>query len=626
MSARRAFRSYVLPTASGLIVLGLLTATASHGDEIKVRAVAEKSEVYLGEPFLFQIQIEGTNDVAEPDLSGLVDFTVESLGGRANNSQSITIINGQMRRVVERSYLYTYRLTPKRKGSQSIGPVIVEAEGRRHQTQAVTIRVLAPEETVDFKFRLSLSKDSCYVGEPVTLTGVWYVRKSPSNVRFSLPFLSHDGLYVADLEADQDPRREYYRVPADGGEVFLEQGRGVLDGISYTTFTFRKVIIPLRSGAFELAEGAVSCDAPDDRAFGRRSRSPFDDPFFRDFFSDDFFGRRNLRKFVTPARAVTLIAKDLPMEGRPRDFTGHVGSFEIAASAAPTEVNVGDPITLTITLSGPEYLDHITLPPLAKQEELAADFKIPAEMAPGTVEHGVKVFTQTIRATRSDVTEIPPIEIACFDPTKGAYTVVSSESIPITVHETKVVTALDAEGAAALPVKSEVKVLQEGIAHNYDGLDVLENQEFGVSTFTRSPWWAVSVVGPLVAYLVLLFSVTLHRRHHADPRAREARKAHRRFISAMRSLGTSAPESKVLDEIRRYFTTRLMLPSGAMTYRDIESPLRQRDVSAESLATLEAIFRECEAGHYAGARASSEGTTLAQRALAVIAQIERCLK
>ena len=605
----------------GISLCVVLSATVC-ADDVKARAVAEKDEVWLGEPFLFQIHIEGTDDAAEPDLSGLNAFTVESLGGRANNSQSIVIVNGRTQRMVERSYIYTYRLTPKSKGSHTLGPFVVETEGKRYRTQAVAVRVISPEETADFRFRLSLSADSCYVGEPVTLTGVWYVRKSPSNVRFSLPFAADDALHVLDVEVDQDPRRQYYRVPADGADVLIEQGRGSLDGVPYTTFTFEKVIIPARSGVFELADAAVSCDAPDDRVRTRRTRDPFEDPFFQ-----DFFGQRNLRKFVTPAKAVVLAAKDLPAEGRPANFAGHVGPYQIATRAAPTEVNVGDPITLSVSLSGPEYLEHVTLPSLANQSALAADFKIPAEMAPGVAEHGVKVFTQTIRASRSDVTEIPPIELVCFDTAQEKYTAVRSKAIPITVHETKVLTARDAEGVGPVSIKSEVKVMREGIAHNYDGLDALDDQQFGASTFMQSPWRAASVVAPLAAYLILLLSVTLHRRRHADPQAREAKKAYGRFTAAVKPLGNDAGvQSEILDQIRRYVGARLLLPPAALTYGDVDSPLRQRGVDANSLAALDALFRECEAGHYAGTGVAAEGTPLARRALTVIAQIERSLR
>ncbi|NIP98723.1 MAG: protein BatD, partial [Akkermansiaceae bacterium] len=73
-------------------------------------------------------------------------------------------------------------------------------------------------------------------------------------------------------------------------------------------------------------------------------------------------------------------------------------------------VNVGDPITLNIALSGPAFLEPVDLPPLDRQESLTRDFKVPTEIEEGSVDGNFKVFTQTVRALRDDVKAVPPIE------------------------------------------------------------------------------------------------------------------------------------------------------------------------------------------------------------------------
>ena len=126
-----------------------------------------------------------------------------------------------------------------------------------------------------------------------------------------------------------------------------------------------------------------------------------------------------------------------------------MGTYRISAEAAPTDVSVGDPITLKIALSGPDYLAETRLPPLGAQPALARDFKIPKERAAGEVSGRSKIFTQTVRPLRPDVREIPPIGLSYFDPAANAYKTVRTEPIPIQVKAARVVTALDAEGASA---------------------------------------------------------------------------------------------------------------------------------------------------------------------------------
>jgi hypothetical protein len=94
----------------------------------------------------------------------------------------------------------------------------------------------------------------------------------------------------------------------------------------------------------------------------------------------------------------TLEINDLPQTDKPDTFYGLVGSYTITANAAPTQVNVGDPITLKIKIGGSQYLKPVQWPSLEQIPEIASSFKIPSEYADGEIEDGAKLFTQTIRA------------------------------------------------------------------------------------------------------------------------------------------------------------------------------------------------------------------------------------
>ncbi|MEZ5363746.1 MAG: BatD family protein [Bryobacterales bacterium] len=135
----------------------------------------------------------------------------------------------------------------------------------------------------------------------------------------------------------------------------------------------------------------------------------------------------------------------LPEQGKPANFSGLIGNFHFDAHAVPTAVSVGDPITLTIRVSGPEYLDYVRLPDLAQQTELVEGFKIPEEMAAGEIVDRAKVFSQTIRAKDPRITEIPELDFSYFDPDRGEYMVGRTDPIPIEVSGTRVLTLSDAE-------------------------------------------------------------------------------------------------------------------------------------------------------------------------------------
>jgi len=70
-------------------------------------------------------------------------------------------------------------------------------------------------------------------------------------------------------------------------------------------------------------------------------------------------------------------------------FYGLVGRYMISASAAPTKVSVGDPITLTIKI-GAEYLKPVQWPELEQISELSENFKMPSQKSSPTIENGLR--------------------------------------------------------------------------------------------------------------------------------------------------------------------------------------------------------------------------------------------
>ena len=269
-----------------LCLIGVL-GPATAAEPLTVQALVEKNQVILGAPFLFQIRVDGSESPQKPDLAALSDFSVEDLGGQQNSSQSVTIINGRMQRVVQRGYVFSYRLTAKKKGMLTIPAIAVTAGAQRASTRPVTIRVAAPSETEDFKLRVSLSEKKAYVGQPVVMTFTWYLGKNVQDISFNLPVLTDKRFQTADPQVSFDPNRNL-RIPLGAGQVIAEKGQETLDGKQYMTVQFRKILIPKQAGAITLPQATVAGKALQGYQQNRR-RSVFDD-----FFNDDVFnlGRR----------------------------------------------------------------------------------------------------------------------------------------------------------------------------------------------------------------------------------------------------------------------------------------------------------------------------------------------
>ncbi len=588
-----------------IIAIALLwAASGAHAQTVRMSAAVEKDTVFVGEQFTFQLQIEGDDQPPMPAMPQVDGLMIEDVGGQPSSSQSVTIINGQMQRQVRKSYIHVYRVTAQRPGAFLIPAIELTIQGQVCRTQPIRITAQKPQETEDFKFRLELSKAQCYTGEPLVFTATWYISKSARNVNILIPVLESPDFQAIDLQPTSTGN-DLAEIPVNGKPCVAKQAKGTLDGRAYTTITFSKALIPRKAGVFDFPEATAACEAAIGQDTRRRS-GPFGDPFF-----DGFMGGAQTRYggVVTASNPLHLEVKDVPSQGRPASFNGLIGAYSIEATATPTEVNVGDPITLTVKVRGGQYPDAAQLPPLESQPALAKDFKIPKEMAPGKVDNGVKVFTQTIRAENAQITQVPPIELSFFDTDAGQYRTAQTAPIPLKVHETTVVTSASAEGVTTPAERNEITERRDGIAHNYEGPAVLVNQAYGLGAWMSSPLRAGILIFPPLGYAALLVGLFVYRRQGANPAQRRKRKAHSTLCQTLDQLSTAGNAqagTQALDAFRAYLGAKLGLTAGALTYGDVRGPLIACNVTPQTLAAIQGLFEEGMACQYAGAQTSSD--------------------
>jgi tetratricopeptide (TPR) repeat protein len=481
-----------MKTERYIIVLLAVTAAWAAAASAQVRVSAQVDtgkDIYVGENFGYYIVIKGTNQAGQVDLAPLQPYNPQSTGNR--NQSSINVINGTTTQSV--TTIMTYSLTANRVGRIQIPSLTVEVQGRTYHTNPVSVNVLKPGTTDRLDLDVTLSEHQCYVGQPVIMTVKFYISATIGDFQFNIPALSSDAFYIEDPDVSNGQAKAY-RL-GSGITALISQYRVTHNGMDSVLLSFSKVLIPKRSGPIDLPAASVSAAV----AVGRvRSNDPF----------DSFFGAQTrYKQFMVTSEPFKLTVRPVPDEGKPAQFYGLVGQYTISASATPTSVNVGDPITLTIKIGGNKYLKPVRWPALEELPELAANFKIPSQKASPTIEDGFKVFTQTIRANNDKVTEIPSIPLAYFDAAKGAYVTAKTQPIELRVAPTKVLTSADLEGAGFTPVNREVEAIKKGLSANYEGLDVLHNMSFSPLAAVTSPGYAALWALPLM----LLVSSTVIR-------------------------------------------------------------------------------------------------------------------
>ena len=583
---KRIFRiiAFLVIAGSGVVSAAPPTLTA--------RAAVGANTIFIGEPIQFQIQVSGSESPERPNLSAIKGFSIKFTGGGSNSRSSTRIANGQVTKNVQLGYLFNYELRATREGRLVIPAISVKADGQTTLTQPLAIMAQQPSETENFKLRLTVSKDHAFVGEQLVLEATFYFRANVSKPRLTIPLVDEDAFEVYDLEST-DPQK-------------LE----VLDGKQFNTMRVRKILVPRRAGRFPGVPATLSFQ-------GQKGSQT----------TKDFFGRRvqrpKFQNFVIPSNPLTLTIEQLPRQGRPASFSGHVGEYSLSVQATPTEVNVGDPITLNISVTGPPLLDPVDLPPLAGQESLTRDFKIPSEMESGAVHGNYKVFTQTVRALRDDVDAIPPIELAYFDTDTRRYEIARSQAVPIVVNPTRILTAGDVEGAS--PVGTEQLAIQswtQGIAHNYTGTDLLATQALGFAGLASPARIALMATPPLV-YVILLTAVGTIRRRNANPATMRARRA---LGHCVRQLAGTSTAEEVLSVFRSFLGDKLAMTSEALTFRDVRGPLERAKVGNNDLAAIERLFTAGEASRFAGDANPDTNTELRSQAERLARQLDKDLR
>jgi hypothetical protein len=577
---------------------------------IRVSAQVDTSQdIYIGEHFDYHIVIEGSDVPGEVDISPLEKYTPQSRGSKEQSS--ISIVNGKMTKTV--TTVMTYSLTCNQTGPIDLAPVTVVVDGRSYRTNAVEVNILRPGTTDKLDLEVRLSEERCYVGQPVVMVVNFYYSADITDPEFDVPVFNSELFYFEDPDVI-DPRAKQFRLSAAISEpVFVTQGRTVHKGKGSFLLTFSKILIPKRPGQIEIEPASVSADV----AVGQvRSR----DRLFGDFFG----ARSEYKRFMVSSAPIELAVLPLPEEDKPAGFYGLVGRYSISASATPTKVNVGDPITLTIKVRG-SYLKPVEWPVLEEVGELAENFKIPSQRAWPTIEDGFKVFTQTIRANKDQVTAIPPIPLAFFNPDKGDYVVAEAEPIELDVAPTKILTDADLEGRDFAPINKEVEAIKKGLSANYDGPDVLANMSFSPLAAVVSPWYALLWGAPLTTFVL---SLLIKFFAHTTPERvafKRRRQACGKAVRQVKRVACAEPRQRcelLAATMKQYLGERFDRSAGSLTADDCRETIVSATRDGQMAERFRDIVAECEAAHYASVE-TNIGATQIKEVVSLFRSIEK---
>ena len=262
-------------------------------------------------------------------------------------------------------------------------------------------------------------------------------------------------------------------------------------------------------------------------------------------------------------------------------------------------------------------------PMLSRQGSLTSGFHVEDEELAGVVTGRAKEFRLRIRAKRTDVTKIPPIEFTYFDPRQERFVTVTSDPIPLKVRESTSLTASDfVDGSYVANARTRLAVVDSGLLANSNDVEALLSRQ------PLYPGWGTLVFatsGPLLCVTCLL----IRRRHDrvlVDPGYSRRRSARKTAIARIRNATADGEERPaaacIAAAVTGYVADRCNHPPHSLTRSRAVSELRLRGVPETSIDEVDELLAECEPRQY-GAAEDANTDELIRRACVCINQLDR---
>lgn len=558
-------------------VLWLAGATALPALAADVTFDVQPRVLQLGETAICSITVDGAAGSPPPRLPSIKGFDVTGAG--TEQSISITPAGRSV------SVTHKFHLTALEAGTFQIGPFAYNLGQQTVNLPAIEVRVMpastgdpsAPpaQRWSDLLFAtLTSDRPTVYVQEQFDIVLKVYSQGLNLDRQIALTDLKTTGLSLGNFEE-------------------LGAGREVVSNQVFDVRQFRARATALTAGNFTLAPRLrVNVLVP-----RQRSRDPFwgDSPF-----ESIFFGRMEARPVDLEARPQQFTVAELPTDGRPSGFAGAVGQYAFDVDVRPTELRVGDPVTVTLRITGDGNIDTVSPPPIAPGEAFKT---YEAKLLQQDPAAGQKTFEVVVIPKSLDARQLPPLAFSYFDPRTGQYETIVRGPFPLDVKPASAEAPLVIQGPARPSI-----VIPQSLGSDLVYLQPAPRRWIDLHA---RPWYrnraaqAAQVIPALA--LAIVFIAARRRdelaRDHAKARRQEAPRSARAALVRAGALLKNGSRHDFLEAVWQvlvtYFGHRFNLPPGQVTRDEVCLRLHRAGLAAAPLEELRALFDLCEDERFA---------------------------
>jgi BatD DUF11 like domain len=566
-------------------------------------ASLDSDALTLGQSATLVLTFEGGTPQNTPEVPDIPGLQISYVGP----SSQFSFINGRTSSTV----IHHFTVTPQRTGNFVIPALNAEVDGVRLTSQPLRLRVVPPSAASASQIdsgsqiafmKLTMPEDKVYTGEIITANLEIYLRDDVRNF----------GNF------------QFTATPADGftmGKMSEGQGRRVQIGNHvYTVMPVTMALTATRSGTLSL--GPLTANLVLVIASQNRSNDAFMQQFRQFGFGN--FGEEQ-KQISLATEVVNVQSLPLPAVNVPPNFNGAIGAYTLTVTAGPTNVAVGDPITVRIQIAGRGDLGSLTLP----DEPAWHDFTLyPPTSKVVTTDslglQGTKTFEQIVAPQNANVRELPPFSFSYFDPEAGSYR---------TLIEPEMALAVRSAGSTPVPtIAANQTAGPQSPARSEDILPIKNDPgvpgQAGPPLVTRPVFLALQTV-PVLAWLA-----TVVWRRRADSLANNPRLRRQRLVARLIREGLhELRQSAAANQPDEFFATlfRLLqeqlgecldLPASSITEAVIEERLAPLGAPEPVLSNLRELFQLCNQARYAPIRGSAELNSVVEQFERVVGELQ----
>ena len=513
-----------------LLAALLMPLFAAAQNSIKVQV---PNMVAVDEQFNVTFIIEGEDTPSNFSWEPGAEFKLV-WGPQTGSSTSISIINGKRTKSVQKTY--TYILMPKSKGTFTLPTATATVKGNAIKSVNTTIEVVSdggsqsssqgqarqqnsPSQggsasstgdisSSDLFLRLSLSRTSVVVGEPISATLKLYQRVRIAGFE-DAKFPTFNGFWSQEVQAPSN----------------IEFHRENLNDMIYDAAVLRSwVIIPQQAGDITIEPSELVCLVNVQNQSASRS-------IFDSFFEDDY---RTIRKRVTTPQMAVHVSS-LPA-GAPSTFGGGVGTYTMSAKLSKDSLKAHDAASLLITVTGKGNVSLIEAPKVS----FPPDFEVydvkttdATDKSTGRTT-GSRTFEYPFIPRSHGEFTIDPVTYSYYDTSQRKYVTLTTDPLSIRVERGAESDQPAMQGGQSLPGVARKGVKDLGSDIRYIATSAPSFSRKGSSFYGSAGFFAVLAL-LLAAFVGVWFAMRKAAQRRADvvgARNRGATKMARKRLSA----------------------------------------------------------------------------------------------